>query len=140
MSFEVYTSDFQNGYLDIMMKCWEDEAFKKRFLQDPVTVFAEHGVNVPEGGRVVVTEVDEPTTIAIALPPKPEAFAELSDEDLDSVAGGIRDLNVKGNVGDVVSGNTVTEGRTLVAGNQDNSQDNRTSVDTEVHTRWGGWW
>ncbi|MBP2638071.1 MAG: hypothetical protein H6Q72_3978 [Firmicutes bacterium] len=67
----------------IVAKCWADEAFKARFKADPAAVFKEYGLVVPVGLKVVE---NLPEVNYIVLPAKP---ADLSDEQLDGVAGGI---------------------------------------------------
>ncbi len=36
-------------YGEVVAKCWEDEAYKKRFIEDPETVLTEAGFVVDEG-------------------------------------------------------------------------------------------
>ena len=36
-------------YGEIISKCWEDEAYKKRFIEDPESVMAEAGMDIEEG-------------------------------------------------------------------------------------------
>ncbi len=43
-------------YGEIIAKCWEDEAFKKRFLEDPEGVLTEAGVVLEEGVTYKVIE------------------------------------------------------------------------------------
>ena len=43
-------------YGEIVAKCWEDEAYKKRFLEDPEGVLAEAGFVVEEGVTYKVIE------------------------------------------------------------------------------------
>jgi hypothetical protein len=79
-------------YSRIVAKAWDDEAFKKRLLASPADVLREHGIEVPARTSVRVTEdVRSPEfrdgLILLPLPPKPTS-AELSDEELEGVAGG----------------------------------------------------
>jgi hypothetical protein len=79
-------------YAKIVAKAWDDEAFKKRLLASPVDVLREHGIVVPAGTSVRVEESLRPPEfrddlILLPLPAKPTS-AELSDEQLDGVAGG----------------------------------------------------
>jgi len=71
----------------IYERCWEDEAFKKRFLENPAQVLAENNFEVPEGVEVKVVE-NAPGTINIVLPVNPK-LAELSEDELEQVAGGM---------------------------------------------------
>jgi hypothetical protein len=77
----------ENKFGDIVSKCWNDEAFKKRFMSDPKSVLAEHGMAVPEGLNVKVVENTD-DLMHITLPPKPAKPGELSDAALDQVSGG----------------------------------------------------
>ena len=63
----------------LVAKCWADEDFKKRFIDDPAAVMREMGIEVVEGKKVKVVE-DTADTIHVSLPAKP---VELSDESLD---------------------------------------------------------
>jgi hypothetical protein len=36
----------------LIAACWKDDALKQRFLSDPHAVFAEHGMEVPDGMNV----------------------------------------------------------------------------------------
>ncbi|HXH34280.1 MAG TPA: NHLP leader peptide family RiPP precursor [Plantibacter sp.] len=74
----------QNAYAQIIAKAWGDDAFRAQLLADPTAAFAGEGVELPAGKRVVVNE-DTADLINITLPARP---SELSDEALDSVAGG----------------------------------------------------
>jgi hypothetical protein len=69
----------------------EDEAFRQRLLEDPKgAVEEELGTRLPEEVRVVTVEETQ-DTIYLVLPGTPIADAEgveLSDQQLESVAGG----------------------------------------------------
>ena len=43
-------------YGEVIAKCWEDEAYKKRFIEDPETVLSEAGFVVEEGVTYKVIE------------------------------------------------------------------------------------
>ena len=60
-----------------------DKALKRRLLDTPVVVLREHGINVRQGLDVRVVENTE-KVVYLRLP----AEAELTDRDLDHVAGG----------------------------------------------------
>ncbi len=55
-------------------------------LADPATVLKENGIEVPEGMTVKFVEGKE-NEILVPLPPRPPDSSELSDEDLQKVAG-----------------------------------------------------
>ena len=66
-------------------KCWADETFKKKVLSDPVSTLRAEGVELSAGVSYVVHENTEKVA-HLVIPAKP---TELSDEDLDHVAGGL---------------------------------------------------
>jgi hypothetical protein len=85
--------EYARKYSQIVAKAWDDEAFKQRLLTSPADVLTEHGIEVPAGASVrVAEEVGSPDfrdgVISLPLPPKPTS-AELSDEQLEGVAGGV---------------------------------------------------
>ena len=76
----------------IVQRSIEDDAFRQQLLEDPkAAVEQELGSRLPEGVRVVTVE-ETADTIYLVLPGTPMAGAEggeLSDQELQSVAGGI---------------------------------------------------
>ena len=75
----------------LIEKSVEDEAFRQRLIEDPKgAVEQELGTRLPEEVRVVAVE-ESADTIYLVLPSTPMAGAEggeLSDQELQSVAGG----------------------------------------------------
>jgi hypothetical protein len=71
----------------IVARAWHDEAFRQRLLTDPAAVLQEHGLEVPAGVQVRVVE-DTHQVVHLTLPRKPAMTAEVSEEELASVAGG----------------------------------------------------
>jgi hypothetical protein len=70
-------------------KAWEDENFKKNLMEKPHQAIAQIGVNVPEKIDIKVVE-ESAGVLYLVLPVNPETLAgELSDENLDGVAGGV---------------------------------------------------
>jgi hypothetical protein len=84
---ETDMTDETNKMNTLIAACWKDDALKQRFLSDPHAVLAEHGMDVPEGINVNVVENTD-NTVHVTLPAAPEGHAELSDEELESAAGG----------------------------------------------------
>jgi hypothetical protein len=76
--------DQARAYGRVVARAWSDDDFKQRLVDDPAAAMREEGMAVPDGTELRVVE----TTAEVAylvLPLKP---AELSEEELDAVAGG----------------------------------------------------
>ena len=72
----------------IALKAWKDPEFKKEILDDPAATYEKYlGQPLPEGVELFVHEEDA-NTLHITIPQAPDTVAELSDEDLEKVAGG----------------------------------------------------
>jgi hypothetical protein len=66
----MYREEFQKAYGRIITQAWSDAAFKEKFLSDPIGVFKENGIEVPEGVHVKIVEnTDE--EVSFILPSKP---------------------------------------------------------------------
>ena len=78
-------NEFQKAYGKLVAKAWSNDDFKIKLLNDPMEVFKDHDIEVPEGIEVRMVENTEKITHFI-LPPEPSD--ELSDEELGSVSGG----------------------------------------------------
>ncbi len=84
------------AYAKVIAQAWVDEEFKKRLLADSATVLKESGIEVPEGMTVrFVEEEPKENEIIVPLPPRPHETADLSDDDLHEVAGGIWGLHLR---------------------------------------------
>ncbi len=73
----------------LISRCWMDEVFKQRFITDPAAVMREAGLSLPSGVEIKVVE----NTVKINYVLLPGRPTELSDEQLDAVAGGDRALS-----------------------------------------------
>jgi hypothetical protein len=69
----------------ILAKCWSDKAFKQKLLTNTAATLQEEGVQVPAGYTINVME-NTSKTLNFVIPPNPNG--ELSDIELESVAGG----------------------------------------------------
>lgn len=79
-------------YVDIVNKCWEDDNFKQRFIQSPNETLAEtfNKKFVSDNGKgiVVVDQTDSEVININIMPPPDIDNLELTDEQLEQVAGG----------------------------------------------------
>jgi hypothetical protein len=72
----------------VIAKAWKDEKFKQEFISNPKAVInKEFGVQIPDNINVKVVEEDM-KNLYIILPMKPQIEGELTDEQLEAVAGG----------------------------------------------------
>ena len=71
----------------VIARTWLDEAFKARLKKNPVAVLKEVGYELPPGLEIEVVESTEKKAYLV-LPPKPSG--ELSDDDLENIAGGAK--------------------------------------------------
>jgi hypothetical protein len=72
----------------IIAKAWKDEAYKQELLINPkVVIEREFGVKFPAGVNVQILS-ENPTSLYFVLPISPVATEELSEEQLEAIAGG----------------------------------------------------
>jgi hypothetical protein len=72
----------------VLKKAHGDSAFRKKLVADPRgTVYDAVGLEIPKGLEVKVFE-NTPDTLHLAIAAKPDASAELSEAELEQVAGG----------------------------------------------------
>ena len=88
----------------IVSKAWADEQFKQRLLADPAEVLKEKSVTVPAGMTVNVVE-NTNVVCNLTLPLKPSEAAELTEDELESIAGGrTLDITTQGEPGITTQG------------------------------------
>lgn len=72
----------------IAKRALQDEAFRAEFSADPTAAFVKYaGVPAAQLPRIVVHE-EQPGSWHIVLPAKPSGAGELSNEELEKIAGG----------------------------------------------------
>src|SRR5437899_3257117 len=81
-------ADFEYQWGQLVSRAWADAAFKAKLLADPAAVLKENGLAPPAGKQIKVVENTD-KVIYLILPTQPSA-AELSEEELQRVAGGER--------------------------------------------------
>jgi hypothetical protein len=82
---QALTQEYAKQWRQLVARTWGDAAFKAQLLAEPAATLAEQGIALPPGLEVRVHE-NTPKVFHLALPPAPSE--ELSDEQLDAVAGG----------------------------------------------------
>jgi arginyl-tRNA synthetase len=84
----------QKLYAEIVQKAWEDTSFKEELIANPVATiekFTGKKMSLPEGKTIVVRDQTDESTVYINIPAasKQSVDAELSEEQLETVAGGM---------------------------------------------------
>ncbi|NVO17886.1 MAG: NHLP leader peptide family natural product precursor [Rhodoplanes sp.] len=81
--------ELERKRIEIISKAWTDDSFKEKLLSDPVATLKAEGVELPAGLQVRMVENTE-NVFHFVLPLMPK---ELTNEDLDQVAGGVGRLH-----------------------------------------------
>ena len=71
----------------IIARAWSDPDFKAQLLNDPKSVLVGYGIDLPEGLNLKIVE-NTADTIHMVLPATPSQAGDLSDADLQNLAGG----------------------------------------------------
>jgi hypothetical protein len=88
MAEQARTLTRQDLEAKIIKRCWEDEAFRQEFTADPAGAFVKYlQVQAASLPKVVVHQ-EALGSWHIVLPTKPANADELSEADLEKVAGG----------------------------------------------------
>jgi hypothetical protein len=74
----------ENKYAKVVTRAWKDKRFKEKLFKDPKSAFKEMGIETTEEIQVVE---QKPRTQIFFLPAPPAEFEELSDQELEKVAG-----------------------------------------------------
>jgi hypothetical protein len=72
----------------LITHAWQDEGFKQELLSNPKAALEKKGISIPANIEVKVVE-ETPTALYLVLPMSPDQAKELSDAQLESVAGGV---------------------------------------------------
>ncbi|UZO82189.1 NHLP leader peptide family RiPP precursor [Aquimarina sp. ERC-38] len=83
----------QQLYQQIINEAWENESFKEELLVNPIQAIETltgKKLNIPEGKTLVVRDQTDENAVYINIPAAVDtANVELSEEQLEAVAGGI---------------------------------------------------
>jgi hypothetical protein len=72
----------------LIEKCWKDPEFKKQVISDPKGMLERHiGQRLPAAINIFIHQEDA-NTLHFSIPPAPANLTELSEDDLERVAGG----------------------------------------------------
>jgi len=72
----------------LIEKCWKDPKFKTQVIADPKGMYEKAtGKKLPDNVKIFIHEEDA-HTLHFSIPPAPQNSSELSDEELERVAGG----------------------------------------------------
>ncbi len=72
----------------LIEKCWKDPDFKAAVLDDPKGAFEDFlGQTLPESFQIFIHQ-DDASHLHLTVPRPPQDVGELSDEELENVAGG----------------------------------------------------
>ena len=93
----------------IVKRCWTDEAFRRDLLADPAACFVKYTGLPAEQAPAIVIHEESGSDWHIVIPAKPAQAGELSDADLERIAGGTDPLTT------VVTAVTVTAVTTVLA-------------------------
>jgi hypothetical protein len=76
----------------LIEKCWKDPNFMRQVVSDPKAMLERHtGKTLPSQIKIFIHEEDE-NTLHFSIRPAPSNLMELSDDDLERVAGGTETL------------------------------------------------
>ena len=73
---------------NLIAKAWENESFKQQLISSPKSAIAEAGISLPGSIEVKVIE-ETANTFYLVIPRQPSKDGELSEAELETVAGGI---------------------------------------------------
>ena len=104
MNFEETKANAEKNLQSIIDKAREDASFKEALIADPVAAIEEFsGQSIPTKGReLVVVDQSDPTKVYLNLPHDPNEL-ELTEEELEAVAGGQQQLEITGHITVVIT-------------------------------------
>ncbi len=79
--------DFESIRKKVIARAWKDKRFKEKLLKDPKSAFKEMGWDMPKDMEFQIVE-GKPRAQVFYLPPPPAEIHEMSQEEMEKVAGG----------------------------------------------------
>jgi len=76
----------------LIVKAWQDSSFKQELFSNPKSALEKEGISLPENIEVRVVE-ESSTAFYLVIPTPPVGTEELSEAELESVAGGLTSVN-----------------------------------------------
>lgn len=84
----------------VISKAWNDPAFKKALITDPISMIEKltgDSITLPKGKRIEVYDQSQADVVYLNIPPQPDLEdLELTDADLELVAGGVYPIGIIG--------------------------------------------
>ncbi|MBB4807377.1 hypothetical protein HNP38_002681 [Chryseobacterium defluvii] len=76
----------------VLERAWEDAEFKKELVASPMAAIEKltgEKLELPIGKRLVILDTTDESVVYLKIPTKESLEAELTDEQLEMVAGGV---------------------------------------------------
>ncbi len=76
----------------VLSKAWEDQTFRKKLIEDPVSTienFSGVKIVLPEGKTLIVVDQSDNSKVYMNIPVEPDLEnMELTEDQLENIAGG----------------------------------------------------
>ena len=86
----------------VIERCWKDDKYRAKLVREPVRVLKQAGYAILDDAIVEVIE-EAPNTIYFHIPARPSGAGEITERELEKMAGGIHLANPVDVVEDVAS-------------------------------------